>query len=106
MSDGEIKFANLQSRYTELLEKRIAQLEAAISAPVVLPAPTASAVDGDETKKDDDDSSDDEKTKKDVRYALISSRPPPKISYTNFLHSQQMIRRPTRTKAQNPDTEV
>lgn len=66
MSEAEIKFANLQSRYTELLEKRIAQLEAAIAAPVVIPTAVATPAEGDEKKKDDDDSSDDEKTKKDV----------------------------------------
>jgi len=60
MSDAETKFANLQFRYTELLEKRIAQLEAAIASPVA-PAATADA------DKKDDDSSDDEKVKKDVR---------------------------------------
>ena len=72
MSDAEIKFANLQSKYTELLEKRIAQLEAAISAPVVLPAPQVVVVNSDEIKKDDDDSSsDDDEVKKDVPYIPV-----------------------------------
>jgi hypothetical protein len=75
MSDAEIKFANLQSRYTELLEKRIAQLEAAITAPIVLPVATAAAVNGNDEKKDDDDSSDDEKTKEDVCFTLLRFRP-------------------------------
>jgi hypothetical protein len=66
MSDVEIRFADLQSRYTELLEKRIAQLEAAIAAPVIIPTPVAAAANGGEKKEDGDDSSDDEKTKKDV----------------------------------------
>ncbi|PMD53937.1 P-loop containing nucleoside triphosphate hydrolase protein [Hyaloscypha bicolor E] len=64
MSDVEIRFADLQSRYTELLEKRIAQLEAAIAAPVIIPTPVAAAANGVE-KEDDNDSCDDEKTKKD-----------------------------------------
>jgi hypothetical protein len=75
MSDAEIKFADLQSRYTELLEKRIAQLEAAIAAPVILPAPVSGATAGEEKKDDDDDdSSDDEKTKNDVCHL------PPQVS--------------------------
>lgn len=75
MSDAEMKFADLQSRYTELLEKRIAQLEAAIAAPVVLPTAVAAVAEGEE-KKDDDDSSDDEKSKKDVRFTLRPLSPP------------------------------
>jgi hypothetical protein len=64
MSDVEIRFADLQSRYTELLEKRIAQLEAAIAAPVIIPTPVAAATNGEEKKEDGDDSSDDEKRRK------------------------------------------
>jgi hypothetical protein len=75
MSDAEIKFANLQFRYTELLEKRIAQLEAAIAAPVVIPTVAAAATETNDKKKDDDDSSDDEKTKEDVRYSPFYFHP-------------------------------
>jgi hypothetical protein len=78
MSDVEIRFADLQSRYTELLEKRIAQLEAAIAAPVIIPTPVAAAANGVE-KEDDNDSCDDEKTKKDVCYQPPASPPPSKF---------------------------
>jgi ribosomal protein L12E/L44/L45/RPP1/RPP2 len=75
MSDAEIKFANLQFRYTELLEKRIAQLEAAIAAPVGIPTAAAATAETNDKKKDDDDSSDDEKTKEEVRYGPLYLRP-------------------------------
>jgi hypothetical protein len=73
MSDLEIKFTNLQSKYTDLLEKRIAQLEAALATPLITPGATAAPVklDG---KKEDDDRSEDEKSKdneKDVRFCFL-----------------------------------
>jgi hypothetical protein len=75
MSDAEVKFANLQFRYTELLEKRIAQLEAALASPVAISKPADATADTDEKdtdKKDsDDESSDDEKEKKDVRIIAL-----------------------------------
>jgi hypothetical protein len=74
MSDLEIKFANLQSKYTDLLEKRIAQLEAALATPLITPGTTAAPVKPDGKKKEDDDRSEDEKSKdneKDVRFCCL-----------------------------------
>ena len=73
MSDAEIKFADLQSRYTDLLEKRIAQLETAIATPVAIPATATAPAEKGEKKTDDDDSSDDEKSEKDVRHRFSLS---------------------------------
>jgi hypothetical protein len=74
MSDLEIKFTNLQSKYTDLLEKRIAQLEAALATPLITPGATAAPVKLDGKKKEDDDRSEDEKSKdneKDVRFCFL-----------------------------------
>lgn len=73
MSDPDIKFANLQSKYTELLEKRIAQLGAALATPVITPGATAAPVQLDGEKKDDGDSSEDKASKdseKDVGFCF------------------------------------
>jgi ribosomal protein L12E/L44/L45/RPP1/RPP2 len=80
MSDAEVKFANLQFRYTELLEKRIAQLEAALASPVAITKPADATDDADkkkddEKKDDDDESSDDEKEKKEKKDVCYDNHP-------------------------------
>lgn len=76
MSDAEVKVANLQFRYTELLEKRIAQLEAALASPVAIPKLADATANTDENKDTDKtgseyESSDDEKEKKGVRIIAL-----------------------------------